>query len=120
MRFVCIGYLEEEKWSSLSPDQQDDMINKYADYYREIRASGNFIVGYGLSDVSEGIRVSLEDNQTRFSEIIRTSSQLGGMFLLEAIDLEDAKSIIARHPGLILGPFDVRPVDEGLTKAVGA
>lgn len=120
MRFICIGYLEEARWVTLSPAQQEDMLSQYARYYAEIRQSGNFIVGYGLSDVQEGVRVNALGSQVPFSEIISEGSQLGGVFLLEAADLEAAKMLIARHPGLALGSFDIRPVDEDLTKAVGA
>lgn len=120
MRFICIGYLEEKRWAGLPSTQQEDILDKYARYYEEIKASGNFVAGYGLTDVSKGIRANAVGSQTQFSEIASDGAQLGGVFLLEAADLEDAKAIIARHPGLALGPFDIRPVDEELTKAVGA
>lgn len=120
MKFVCIGYLDESKWSQLASDEQEKIISDYAHFYADLKQSGHFQFGYGLTDVSQGVRVEMRDGLSDFSHIPNSGEQLGGVFLLEAKDLDEAKTLISRHPGLILGSFDIRPVDEALTEAVGA
>jgi hypothetical protein len=46
-----------------------------------------------------------------------TKEQLGGILILEATDLNQAVQLMSKHPGVRVGPFEIRPV-EGLTPLV--
>jgi hypothetical protein len=56
--------------------------------------------------------ISLIDNAVNETNLKLDVEQLGGFFFLESDSLEEAKAIVAKHPGLKVGAFEIRIVDE--------
>lgn len=119
-KFACFGYINESKWALKSENEQTNILQDYFSYYQKLLEQGNFINGEGLTTVEEGVRLQLDNGQVNVTQMKNIGEQLGGYFLIKAQDMEHAISLLSNHPGLRVGPFEIRPVDEELTKTVGA
>lgn len=119
MRFACIGYFEEKDLEKFSEAEQEQFITDYAIFFEQIKKDGKLLSGTGLQSAVEGCRLWKEQDNIKTSTIDNEKEQIGGIFIIEAQDLEEAKSIVGKHPGLKLGWFHIRPIDEELTSAVG-
>ncbi len=119
MRFACIGYFKEKDLEKFSESEQEQFITDYATFFGQIKRDGKLLSGTGLQSTVEGCRLWQENGNIQTSGIDNNKDQIGGIFIIEAQDLEEAKSIVGKHPGLALGWFDIRAVDEELTHAVG-
>jgi len=114
MRFICLGCLDKDVWGRLSPAEQQALVEECTAFDLELRAQGRFAAGFALQDSAnattirwKGGRASLVDGP--FAE---TKEMLGGILILEAKDKAEALAIMSRHPGIRIGPFEIRPADE--------
>lgn len=114
MKFVCLGCLDKDVWGRMSPEEQQAMVKACTDFDRELYAQGHFANGFALQDSGAattirwlGGKPSLVDGP--FAE---TKEMLGGILILEAKDKDEAVRIMSRHPGIRMGPFEIRPADE--------
>jgi len=120
MKFVCLGYIEEGKWDHLSEAEQLRLMNVCMDYDDELRRGGHFLGGEALASGREAVTLrgrggDVEVTDGPFSE---TKEVLGGILLLEARDLNHAISLMSKHPGVQMGPFEIRPADEQVNQLV--
>ena len=120
MRFVCFGYINETDWENLSEQVQDEILHEYFIFNQKLKESNKFLGGTGLKSVREASKLSLSGNSIKEISLKFDTEQLGGFFFLEASNLEEAKTIISKHPGLKIGAFEIRVVDEEITNLVGA
>ena len=114
MRFVCLGYLDEQQWAKLDGDRQQAMIADCIAYDRELQAGGHFAGGYALQAADAATTVRWKDGKASLTDgpFAETKELLGGILVLEAKDKEEALALMARHPGTRMGGFEVRPADE--------
>jgi hypothetical protein len=114
MKFVCLGCMDKEAWNRLGPAEQESLVKACTDFDEELAAQGHFADGFALQDSSaattirwKGGKASLVDGP--FAE---TKEMLGGILILEAKDMAEALAIMSRHPGIQIGPFEIRPANE--------
>jgi hypothetical protein len=114
MKFVCLGCMDKALWSRLSQTEQNALVDECIAFDRELRAKGHFANGYALQDSANATTLRWKDGKAvrvdgPFAE---TKEMLGGILILEAKDEREALDIMSRHPGIRIGPFEVRPADE--------
>ncbi len=112
MRYMCLIYEQESQWATMS-DAEKGAI--YADYYKfqdEIKKSGHYVAGDPLepTHTATTVRVRSGKAQTTDGPFAETKEQLGGYYLIEAKDLDEAVAIAGRIPGARFGSIEVRPV----------
>jgi len=110
MKYICFGYIEPNKFESMSEAEQHEMLDACIGYDDDVlRANGNFVDGFAIGDPVAlrwtGEKVAVTDGP--FAE---TKEQLGGIMILEARDLNHAIELISKHPGVQYGPWEVRPL----------
>lgn len=112
MRFACMGYLDEASWARLSDEQRQRQIQACLEYDRVLQSGGHAAGGGCLGQASGArtLRKSGGKVQVTDGPYAETKEMLGGILYLEARDLEQAVELISKHPGLEMGPFEVRPV----------
>jgi hypothetical protein len=120
MRFICFGYINETDWENLTRQEQQEIMHDYFSFYQQLKAKNKFWGGTGLISAKEACKLSLVDNAVKETNLKLDVEQLGGFFFLEADSLEEAKAIVVKHPGLKVGAFEIRIVDEEITEMVGA
>ena len=122
MKYLCLIYADETLWSRLTKAESDQLVAEYRAFTESIRASGHFREGDRLEPVASAttvrVRGGLSATDGPFAE---TKEQLGGYYLIEARDLNDALQVAGRIPGARFGSVEVRPIAPShLSPAQGA
>ena len=114
MKFVCMGFIEESKWESLSAEEGQQMMEECFAYDDELRRGGHFLGGEALQSASKAVTLRIKNGSVDMTDgpYAETKEMLGGILLLEARDLNHAIALMSRHPGVKMGPFEIRPADE--------
>lgn len=114
MKFVCLGALDTQAWAKLSPKEQEAMVKACTDFDEELYAKGHFAGGFALQDTAAATTIRWKGGKAALTDgpFAETKEMLGGILILEAKDKDEAVRIMSRHPGIRMGPFEIRPADE--------
>ena len=114
MRYLCLIYDEEKKWATMSKGEQDAIMGDYFAFTEDIKKSGHYIGGEALQPVSTATSVRTRGGKmsTTDGPFAETKEQLGGFYLINAEDLNDALQIAAKIPAAKTGTIEVRPIQE--------
>ena len=118
MRYLCLAYEEESKLNSLSRSEWDVLRNETLVYVEELRRNGKLISAEPLKSVRTASTVRVRDGEAFVTDgpFAETKEQLGGFFLINTDDLDEALRIASKWPSARLGSIEVRPVEEGLNE----
>lgn len=114
MKFICLGYIEEGKWESMSESERNALMDECFAYDDLLRKNAHFVGGDALQS-ARNARTLRWQNQKVFvtdGPYAETKEQLGGILVLEAKDLNHAIELMSKHPGVKAGPFEIRPVED--------
>jgi hypothetical protein len=114
MQYLLMIYGEEGAWNRMSEEAQRAGLAQYMAYGEALRKAGKMVASNRLRDVADATRVTVRDGKTKVQDgpYADTREQLGGYYLIEAKDLDEAISWAARCPGAAHGIIEVRPVWE--------
>ena len=114
MRYLCLIYDEEKKINAMSKEEGDQFMGEYFAFTEDIKKSGHYIAGDALQpvDTATTVRVRNKKVSTTDGPFAETKEQLGGYYMIEAKDLNDAIQIAAKIPSARIGSVEVRPVME--------
>ena len=114
MKFMFMIYHDENVLDALPKEEMQTLVDGALDYDEELRQSGHYIVSNALqsSQTARTIRVHGAKVSTTDGPFAETKEQLGGFFLIEAKDLDEACAVAARFPPARIGIIEVRPVQE--------
>ena len=112
MRYVLSIYENEKAWESLSENESKQVMGEYFSFTDSIRSSGNFVAGEALQPTATATTVRIRDGKrlTTDGPFAETREQLGGFYLIEAANLDEAIAIASRIPAARMGSIEVRPV----------
>lgn len=118
MKYMLLVYAQE---GAMGEAERDACYAASAALTRELAASGRYLSASPLHPVAAAASVRVREGKRIVTDgpFAETYEQLGGYFLVEAADLDEAISIAARVPGAAFGTIEVRPVLEiaGLPEA---
>lgn len=122
MRFVCLGCWNQAMFDALPPAEQATIMDRCFAYDDELRRGGHFVGGTALESASKAVTLHLRDGKATpvdgpFAE---TKEFIGGLLYLEARDMQHAVELMSKHPGLAVGPFEIRPENPEITELVRA
>jgi hypothetical protein len=112
MQYLLLIYDPEKTWDEMPEAERNKLSAEYMTFTQEIRGSGHFQAGEALQPTHTATTVRVRDGKTAttdgpFAEI---REQLGGFYLIEAKDLDEAIRIAARIPSAKIGSIEVRPI----------
>jgi hypothetical protein len=112
MRYVLAIYENEKVWDTLPKDEVGRVMGEYKAFTESIRKSGNYTAGEALQPVATATTVRIRDGKrlTTDGPFAETKEQLGGFYLIEAENIDQAIAIASRIPGARTGSIEVRPV----------
>jgi hypothetical protein len=112
MKYLITIYGDESGWDSLTPEQASEIMAAYGAVGEAMKEAGVMLGGEGLQSSSTATTVRVRDGETLTTDgpFAETREQLGGYYLLECKDLDEAISWAARIPGASNGACEVRPV----------
>ena len=112
MQYLLLIYDNEKVWEDMPEAEKNRLFGAYTTFTNDIKASGHYIAGDALQPVrtATSVRVRNGKTQTTDGPFAETREQLGGYYLVEAKDLDEATRIAARIPSAEIGTIEVRPV----------
>jgi hypothetical protein len=120
MKFVCLGYIDESKFAEIPQEEAQRMMEACFAYDDELRRGGHFLGGEALDFARNAVTLSMKDGAITMTDgpFAETKESLGGILLLEARDLNHAISLLSKHPGVRMGPFEIRPANEAINRLI--
>jgi len=112
MQYLLLIYAKESDRARHSEAETGKIFQEYMEFSRGIRKSGHYVGGNALQPVATATTVRVKDGKTLTTDgpFAETKEQLGGYFLIEAKDLDEAIAIAARIPDARNGSIEVRPI----------
>ena len=114
MRYLCLIYEDETLYDRMPKDELDKIFGEYFGFSDEIKRSGHHLGGEPLQPTATATTVRVRNGKisTTDGPFAETKEQLGGFYMIEAKDLNEAVQIAARIPGARFGSVEVRPIME--------
>jgi hypothetical protein len=111
MKYVCLGYIEANKFETMSDSERNGMLDECFSYDDDLRRNGHFAGGEALQGASTATTLRWKNGKVSITDgpYAETKEQLGGILILEARDLDHAIQLMSKHPGVKVGPFEIRP-----------
>ena len=112
MRYMLLIYDREADWAKLNEKDQGALFREYGAFTDGILKSGHHKAGDPLQPVATATTVRVRDGKTVTTDgpFAETREQLGGYYIVEAKDLDEATAIAARVPSAKMGSVEVRPI----------
>ena len=112
MQYMLLIYSKESEFEKLGAPERDSMLKEYMDFSKSIAQSGNYRAGNELHPITKATTVRVRDKKRLVTDgpFAETKEQLGGYYLIEAKDLDEAVGIAARVPSARFGSIEVRPI----------
>ena len=114
MQYLLLIYNSEKAWDEMSEAERNGHFGGYMKFTEDIKKSGHYRAGEALQPVRTATTVRVRGGKTQTTDgpFAETREQLGGYYLIEAKDLDEATKIAARIPdaGIGNGGIEVRPI----------
>lgn len=119
MKYMLLIYHDEQDWNRLTEAEHQEIYREYRELIEELQSLGKYVAGDQLQPTTTANTVRVRDEKQMVTDgpFAETREQLGGFFLIEANDLDEAKAIAARIPSARMGSIEVRPVVAGAATA---
>jgi hypothetical protein len=111
MKYICLGYIEPNKFETMSESERNAMLDECFAYDDLLRKNGHFAGGEALQGPYTATTLRWKNGKASVTDgpYAETKEQLGGILVLEARDLNHAIQLMSKHPGVKAGPFEIRP-----------
>ena len=112
MQYILLIYSSEAEYKRQNEASGNAMMREYMEFTQDIRASGQLVAGERLESVANATTVRVKDGKTLKTDgpFAETREQLGGFYIVNAKDLDEAVALAARIPGARVGAVEVRPI----------
>jgi hypothetical protein len=114
MKYLCLIYSDESQWPKLAETDTQKMMAEYREFGDGIKASGHYIAGHRLEPTHTATTLRSRNGKLSTSDgpFAETKEQLGGFYMIEARDLNEAIQVASKIPGVRHGSVEVRPIAE--------
>jgi hypothetical protein len=113
MKYACFGYVDEEQFAKVPQEKALAMMDDCWAYDDSVlRKGGHYAGGEGLQSPKNSTTLRFQNGKVTVTDgpFTETKEQVGGLMILEAKDLNEAIRLISNHPGMKMGPWEIRPI----------
>jgi hypothetical protein len=116
MKYLCLACEEEQTLNALGPDEWDALRRETLAYVETLRQSGHLVITEALQSARAAATLRVRGGTLSVTDgpFAETKEIVGGFFLIEAQNLDEAIRLASRWPSARLGSIEVRPIQEGL------
>lgn len=116
MKFLCLAYEAEETFTSMPAKEWEALREETLAYVDSLQKSGQLVLTNALQSARKASMVRVRKGEVLITDgpFAETREQIGGFFLIEAKDKDEAIRIASKWPGARFGNIEVRPVEEAL------
>ena len=114
MRYMLLCYDDEKAWQQAGETALSDAIQEAVRLTHKLKANGQYYMAAPLHSPSTATSVRVRNGKPLVTDgpFAETREVLGGFYVIDAKDLEEAIGIAERHPGARLGGVEIRPIME--------
>ena len=112
MEYIVLIYGDEKAWNRMPKSQIEQVYAAYRKYTEELQKAGVMKGGSELKPTTTATTVRVRNGKRQVTDgpFSETKEQLGGYYLVNARDLDEALTIAAKIPGARYGSIEVRPI----------
>ena len=113
-KYAALIYSDQSEMATATPEAMQEVMEQYDTFTKEVTGSGVMAGGEALqpTNTATTVRVRGDQVQTTDGPFAETKEQLGGFYLFNCKDLDEAIEWAAKIPGAVFGSIEVRPVME--------
>jgi len=121
MKFACLVYIDDGIAGSMSPEEHEALTNKTIEDDWRLRNRGKLILSQPLQPPQHAVTIRGRRGRITRTDgpFAETKEFLGGIFLIEARDLDEAITIVEADPMVEMGSIEIRPFLEQTHNATG-
>jgi hypothetical protein len=114
MKFMLLCYDDDQAWADAGEGAMRAAIDEAVKLTHELSAKGQYLLATPLESVATATTVRIRDGKRTITDgpFAETREVLGGFYLIDVNDRDEAITVAARHPGARLGTVEVRPIVE--------
>jgi hypothetical protein len=112
MKYMLLIYVDQPIWEKVGDDERQQMVRESVKLANEVNSSGHYLGAARLQPTSTATTVRLRQGNRLVTDgpFAETREQMGGYWLIDARDLQEAMSIAERIPAARVGAVEIRPV----------
>jgi len=114
MKFFCLGYFDETQWEAMPDTDRNVLMDACLAYDDTLRQKGHILGGEALQSPKTATTLRYRNGRVTVTDgpFAETKEQLGGILIIEASDTKEAIQLLSKHPGVKIGPFEIRAVED--------
>jgi hypothetical protein len=114
MKYMLLCYHEERAWDEAGSGAVEREIDEAVQLTHQLHAKGQYLMASPLHPAASATSVRIREGKRLVTDgpFAETREVLGGFYLIDVDNLDEAISVAAQHPGARLGIVEVRPVQE--------
>ena len=115
MKYICLGFMDETKWESMTENESNNFMDRCFEYDRELQKNGHILGGEGLQSSKNAATVQFRGGKVSVTDgpFIETKEQIGGILIIEARDLNHAIQLMSNHPSVRMGGiWEIRAAED--------
>jgi hypothetical protein len=114
MKYICLGYVDEKTWETIPESDLNGLVDECFAYDDVLRKNGHFVGGEALQSARNAATLRWKQGKVVKTDgpYAETKEQIGGILVLEARDLSHAIELMSKHPGVKVGPWEIRPAED--------
>ena len=114
MKYLCMMYYDEANVNALSQSEFDALVDRSLGYTEDLKKTGHYVAADGLQPVATATTLRLHNGKLSITDgpFAETKEQLGGFYIIEAADMDEAIRLASGMPPLQLGCVEIRPLRE--------
>lgn len=114
MKYLCLIYIEEKQADAMPKTEMDAFMEETLSYNESLQRSGHFISAAGLQPAQTATTIRMRKGKASIIDgpFAETKEVLGGFYVIEARDLNEAIRVASKSPSLQIGSVEVRPIEE--------
>jgi len=118
MKYLCLAFGDQKKMEGLTKAQFEELVQRCRVHDEELQKSGHFVQANSLEWPSTTIRPRNGKPVVTDGPFVETKEKVGGLFVIEARDLNEAIRVASLHPAAHLGEnlgwaIEIRPIADG-------
>ncbi|NKB34332.1 MAG: YciI family protein [Pseudomonadales bacterium] len=112
MKYICLIYEDETLVPSRPEEEMNEIMGAYFAFTNEVQAAGKHLGGEALMPTETATTVTIRDGNrvTTDGPFVETKEQLGGFYLLDCENLDEAIELASKIPSAKWGAIEVRPI----------
>ena len=112
MQYLLLLYVNEKKFEEIPEAEKGPRLAEYTKFHKDMTESGKLLGSGRLQSVTTATTLRMADGKLQMTDgpYAEAREQLGGYFLIEAKDLDEAAKIAAKCPTVKHGAVEIRPI----------